>query len=72
MLFTYILTGPYVYRPTGNVLHARWKVSLGSSTPDRATALPTIAAASQDFGRQCDQTPDSTLTGRVVIALLTC
>ena len=62
-----MLICPYVYRPTRKVLHARWMVSPGWLSPDRATAVPTITAASQDFGRQRDWTPDSTFAGHVVL-----
>jgi len=39
--------------------------------PDQTTAVPTITAASQHFGRQRDRTVDSTFARHVVLTRLT-
>ena len=54
-----MLAFPSYYRPSGHILHARWKVILGSDTPDQVIEVPTIAAASWNFGRQIDRDSDT-------------
>jgi len=54
-------------KPTGDPMGHFQNTDLTTRGPDQG-----ITAASQDSGRRCDQTLDSTLTGHIVIALLTC
>jgi len=60
VIYIYTSLYSYIYRPPGYVPDTRWRVSLEIGDPqDPATNVPTITAASRNFGRQSDRESDT-------------